>query len=108
VRAQLSFAAAWTAEWAFMVALGVVAFRDGGPTAVGVVGFARIAPSVPVYHRFAKGVLELDPGDRMRDVRILEPQDLCVAQRQFLRRERVLNVRDLRGSDDRRRYSGLV
>jgi hypothetical protein len=44
-RAQLSFGAAWTAEWAFTVALGVVAFRDGGATAVGVVAFVQMAPS---------------------------------------------------------------
>src|SRR5215207_9069505 len=34
-RAQLSFLWAWTAEWAFTVALGIVAYRDGGATAVG-------------------------------------------------------------------------
>jgi MFS family permease len=45
LRAQLAFGASWTAEWAFMVALGVVAFRDGGAGAVGVVAFARMAPS---------------------------------------------------------------
>jgi MFS family permease len=45
LRAQLAFGAAWTAEWAFTVALGVVAFRDGGATAVGVVAFVRLAPS---------------------------------------------------------------
>lgn len=45
LRAQLAFGAAWTAEWAFTVALGVVAFRDGGAGAVGVVAFVRIAPS---------------------------------------------------------------
>src|SRR5829696_3213652 len=45
LRAQLAFGASWTAEWAFMVALGVIAFRDGGATAVGVVAFARMAPS---------------------------------------------------------------
>src|SRR5215211_3955791 len=28
-RAQLSYFAAWTAEWAFTVALGIVAYRDG-------------------------------------------------------------------------------
>jgi MFS family permease len=44
-RAQLSFGATWTSEWAFTVALGVVAFRDGGATAVGVVTFARMAPA---------------------------------------------------------------
>ena len=45
LRAQLAFGASWTAEWAFMVALGVIAFRDGGATTVGVVAFARMAPS---------------------------------------------------------------
>src|SRR5919197_6026100 len=45
LRAQLAFGATWTAEWAFTVALGVVAFRDGGATAVGLVAFARLAPS---------------------------------------------------------------
>src|SRR5690349_1216902 len=44
-RAQLAFAATWTGEWAFTVALGVVAFRDGGATGVGVVGFIRMAPA---------------------------------------------------------------
>jgi MFS family permease len=56
LRAQLAFGAAWTAEWAFTVALGVVAFRDGGATAVGVVAFVRLAPSAllgPVGAAFA-------------------------------------------------------
>src|SRR5450631_2053219 len=44
-RALLAFGFAWTAEWAFTVALGVVAFRNGGATAVGVVAFARMAPA---------------------------------------------------------------
>jgi MFS family permease len=44
-RAQLSFLGAWTAEWAFTVALGVVAYRDGGATAVGLVGLLRMLPS---------------------------------------------------------------
>jgi MFS family permease len=43
--AQLSFAAAWTAEWAFTVALGVVAYDDGGAAAVGLVTVVRMAPS---------------------------------------------------------------
>jgi MFS family permease len=45
LRAQLAFGGAWTAEWAFTVALGVVAFRDGGAAAVGIVAFVRLAPS---------------------------------------------------------------
>jgi MFS family permease len=45
LRAQIAYGAAWTAEWAFTVAIGVVAFRDGGAAAVGVVAFIRMAPS---------------------------------------------------------------
>ena len=44
-RAQLSFLGAWTAEWAFTVALGIVAYRDGGATAVGLVGLLRMVPA---------------------------------------------------------------
>jgi MFS family permease len=44
-RAQLSFLGAWTAEWAFTVGIGIVAYRDGGATAVGLVGLLRMAPS---------------------------------------------------------------
>jgi MFS family permease len=47
-RAQLSFLGAWTAEWAFTVALGIVAYRDGGATAVGLVGLLRMLPSAVV------------------------------------------------------------
>jgi CRP-like cAMP-binding protein len=42
-RAQLSFCAVWASETAFMVALAVVAFRDGGVTAVGLVAAVRMA-----------------------------------------------------------------
>jgi MFS family permease len=44
-RAQLSFLGAWTAEWAFTVGLGIVAYRAGGVTAVGLVGLLRMVPS---------------------------------------------------------------
>jgi len=57
----LAFGVAWTSEWAFMVALGVVAFRNGGATAVGVVAFVRMAPaavlapiSIAVADRFRR------------------------------------------------------
>ena len=43
-RMQLSFGTAWTAEWAFTVALGVLAFRNGGAPAVGLVSFLRMGP----------------------------------------------------------------
>ncbi len=44
-RAQLSFLGAWTAEWAFTVGLGIVAYRDGGATAVGLVALLRMVPA---------------------------------------------------------------
>lgn len=43
-RAQLSFGAVWTGEWAVTVALGILAFREGGATAVGLVAMARLLP----------------------------------------------------------------
>jgi MFS family permease len=64
-RAQLSFGATWTAEWAFTVALGVVAFRDGGAAAVGIVAFIRIAPSAVL------APLGTALGDRLRRDRVL-------------------------------------
>ena len=44
LRALLSFGAAFTAEWAFTVAIGLVAFADGGTVAVGLVGLLRLVP----------------------------------------------------------------
>lgn len=44
-RAQLSFGLAWGAEWAVMVAIAILAFRDGGAAAVGLVAMARILPA---------------------------------------------------------------
>jgi MFS family permease len=43
-RAQLSFGAAWTSEWTLTVGLGIVAFRDGGAEAVGLVALIRLLP----------------------------------------------------------------
>jgi MFS family permease len=65
LRAQLSFGATWTAEAAFTAAIGVVAFGDGGAGAVGVVVFARLAPTAlftPLGTAFA---------DRFRRDRVL-------------------------------------
>jgi MFS family permease len=56
LRALLSFGAAFTAEWAFTVALGLVAFAEGGAAAVGVVGFIRLLPAAllaPVVGAYA-------------------------------------------------------
>jgi len=47
-RAQLSYLGAWTAEWAFTVALGIVAYRAGGVIAVGLVGLLRMVPAAVV------------------------------------------------------------
>ena len=63
-RAQLSFGVAFTAEWALPVALGVLAYRDGGATAVGVVAMARMVPSVVVAPLIA-GVLDRRPRERV-------------------------------------------
>ena len=65
-RAQISFAAMWAGESAFMVALGVVAFRDGGVAAVGAVTAARMAPAALVAPFLAT------TADRVRRERVLE------------------------------------
>jgi MFS family permease len=44
-RAQLSFGAAWTAEWAVTVAVAILAFGHGGAAAVGIVGMTRMLPA---------------------------------------------------------------
>jgi Cyclic nucleotide-binding domain/Major Facilitator Superfamily len=64
-RAQLSFGAAFAAEWALTVGLGILAFREGGATAVGVVAMGRMLPSVVVAPLIA-GVV-----DRHRRERVL-------------------------------------
>ena len=64
-RAQLSFGSAYAAEWALIVALGVVAFRDGGATAVGIVALIRMLPSALIAP-FATAV-----ADRVRRDRVL-------------------------------------
>jgi len=64
-RAQLAFFAAWAAEWAFTVALGVYAFNHGGAAAVGLVAVLRMLPSAllaPILTPYA---------DRWRRERVL-------------------------------------
>jgi predicted MFS family arabinose efflux permease len=63
--AQLSFGAMWAGEWAVMVALGVVAFRDGGAPAVGAVALLRMLPAA-LLTPFAATV-----ADAMRRERVL-------------------------------------
>ncbi|MGH7685436.1 MAG: cyclic nucleotide-binding domain-containing protein [Candidatus Dormibacteria bacterium] len=42
-RVQLSFASVWTSEWALTVAVGVIAFNDGGAALVGIIAALRMA-----------------------------------------------------------------
>jgi MFS family permease len=65
LRAQLSFGAAFTAEWSFSVAIGLVAFAHGGAIAVGLVALVRLLPAAllaPVISVYA---------DRMPRERVL-------------------------------------
>jgi MFS family permease len=64
-RAQVSFGAIWASETAFMVALGVVAFRDGGVAAVGIVTGARMAAAALLAPLLAT------VADRVRRERVL-------------------------------------
>jgi MFS family permease len=64
-RAQLAFGSTYASEWCLTVALGVVAFRDGGATAVGIVALIRMLPSALIAP-FATAV-----ADRVRRDRVL-------------------------------------
>src|SRR3954449_11918637 len=64
-RAQLSFGAMWASESAFVVGLAVLAFRDGGVVAVGLVTGARMAAAALVAPWLATGA------DRVRRERVL-------------------------------------
>jgi MFS family permease len=64
-RAQLAWAAAVTAEWAFFVGVGVFAFERGGTLAVGLVGLIRMLPSA-IVGPFASAL-----GDRYRRDRVV-------------------------------------
>ena len=64
-RVELSWAASITAYWAFIVALAVYAYNEGGAAAVGLVGVIRVVPAL-IAAPFA-GVL----GDRYARDRLL-------------------------------------
>jgi MFS family permease len=64
-RAQLSFAGAWSSEWALTVGLAIVAFRDGGATAVGLVALVRMLPAA------AGGAFLATLADRVRRERAI-------------------------------------
>src|SRR5215213_6643778 len=64
-RAQLSFGAMWASESAFVVGLAVVAFRDGGVVAVGIVTGVRMAAAALLAPLLAT------VADRVRRERVL-------------------------------------
>src|SRR5215218_4013192 len=64
-RAQVSFGSIWASESAFMVGLGVVAFRAGGVGAVGIVTGARMAAAALLAPLLAT------VADRVRRERVL-------------------------------------
>ena len=64
-RAQASFALMWAGDDAFMVALAVVAFRDGGVAAVGAVTALRMAAAALLTPLLAT------TADRVRRERVL-------------------------------------
>ena len=64
-RAQSSFAASWTSEWALTVVVGVIAYGEGGAALVGIVAALRMALPA-VISPFAS-----DFADRIRRDRIL-------------------------------------
>ncbi len=46
--AQAAFGLIWAGEWAATVAVGIIAFRHGGATAIGLVSLARMVPAALV------------------------------------------------------------
>jgi MFS family permease len=63
-RAQLSFGAAFTAEWSFTVAIGLVAYAHAGATAVAVVGLLRMLPAAVLAPTLA-GYADRVPRERV-------------------------------------------
>jgi Na+/melibiose symporter-like transporter len=63
-RAQLSFGAMWASEWAAMVAISVVAYRDGGAVAVAIVAVVRMVPAA-LLTPFAATVADRHRRDRV-------------------------------------------
>jgi MFS family permease len=64
-RVELAWGGAIAAEWAHFVALGVFAYEEGGPAAVGIAGLVRLLPA-GVIAPFAASL-----GDRFRRERFL-------------------------------------
>lgn len=64
-RLQAAWSLAWVADWAYLVALGIFAYQQGGTVALGIVGVVRMAPAAAVAP-FASLL-----GDRYRRLRML-------------------------------------
>jgi MFS family permease len=64
LRTQSAFGLVWASEWAFTVALSVLAFGDGGAAAVGLVAALRIAPGA-VLTPVATALADRLPRDRI-------------------------------------------
>jgi len=64
-RIELAWAAGIVADWAYLVALLVVAYRDGGALGVGVLGLVRMVPAIVL------GPLVATPIRRLRGERAL-------------------------------------
>jgi MFS family permease len=63
-RAELAFGILWASEWGFQVALSVIAFRDGGAAAVGIVAALRMVPAA-VLAPVASAIADRLPRDRV-------------------------------------------
>jgi hypothetical protein len=69
-RLELAWAGSVTGTWAYAVALGVFAYHEGGPAAVGLVGLIRMLPAA-VAAPFASIL-----GDRKRRERVMFVSDI--------------------------------
>jgi MFS family permease len=72
-RIQLAWAGSVLGNWAYLIALSVYAYREGGPAAVGLVGVIRLIPAAvasPFLSAFA---------DRLRRERVMIASDLIRA-----------------------------
>jgi hypothetical protein len=65
LRAQVSFGAIWASDSAFLVGIGVLAFRDGGVVAVGIITAVRMAAAAVLAPLLAT------VADRVRRERVL-------------------------------------
>ncbi|HEY8871228.1 MAG TPA: MFS transporter, partial [Candidatus Limnocylindrales bacterium] len=62
-RVEIAWTAGLAADWAYLVVLLVVAYKAGGPIAVGVLGLVRMVPTI-VLGAVVPAVIERTRGDR--------------------------------------------